>query len=811
MEDIGIRLVTNDEQFTSGADKVISKINEIDKAAEKTNKKLTEGMTEAVDAQDKFQEETAGTVTALKDVTKEQEAANKSLIDGIKNYKVFGVSINDVTGKLKAFTAGSKLATAAVGGGTKALRLFKVALISTGIGAIVVALGSLIAYFTRTQKGIDAVSRVMSGLGAVVSVFIDRLSSLGSTIINAVANPLETLKSVGAGVLNALKDPLGAIKGLATGTVDAIKSVSKEVANEFDAAKNLEAQSQRLRESERALTVETAKRRAEIKRLNEVTKDITKSDKERTDAAEEAIAIEQELLDKRIKNGEERVRIIKQQNALGESLVEDLDRQAEAEVALYNLQEQSAQLQARLRTELNTINAQSVRKVQELRKAYSDLYDDLQTQLFDLEVEEADPVTRLQLQQAKSLELLEEQKIKLVELASLTGGDIDKVVAGYDKLIQAVKEKTDEEINKLKNERLIDPVEIIGLPNKVEYSPQIDVGEITVSKTFEEKIQEFKQSLLDAFGISEEEGRILLDGVNNVLDKVYENHVANIDRKIEENEKYRNDLQNDIDALEDKYERDKELDELGAASDVDTLSKQIEDKKQLQAQADKEAQELQKKRAKAELVQNIATQISNLTTAAAKVFSATSGIPFIGIPLALGFIASMYGAFKAFKSQAKADIKLYSGAERVGDYFGYVKRGHESDIPGRGRGHRIEGTNVVLGGNEMVSTEEAARVQGELFMDVNKNPKKYEGVDVLGILEDYKAAAAGVNNVGRQAMKITKKVFRSERKAKDKAIEKAIEANGEMIVKAIKDKAEYLQLNGKIYEVKNGKRVRRPI
>ena len=83
-----------------------------------------------------------------KEATKEVDKLNSSLNktkkanDGIttsalasaKSFTVMGVSINGVS---------------------KALKLLKVSLIATGIGAIVVAVGSLAAAFLSTQSGAD--------------------------------------------------------------------------------------------------------------------------------------------------------------------------------------------------------------------------------------------------------------------------------------------------------------------------------------------------------------------------------------------------------------------------------------------------------------------------------------------------------------------------------------------------------------------------------------------------------------------------------------------------------------------------------
>lgn len=69
-----------------------------------------------------------------------------------------------VKGGLQAKAAAIRGSTTATNAGTKSLKLFRLALISTGIGAIVVALGSLIGAFASTQKGIDAINKVLAPL-----------------------------------------------------------------------------------------------------------------------------------------------------------------------------------------------------------------------------------------------------------------------------------------------------------------------------------------------------------------------------------------------------------------------------------------------------------------------------------------------------------------------------------------------------------------------------------------------------------------------------------------------------------------------
>ena len=80
---------------------------------------------------------------------------------------VFGVGLGDMASNLGKVSIGT-------GGFIKKLKLLKVAIVSTGVGALVLALGSLVTFFTKTQRGADMVSKAMAGISAGVSAPIDR-------------------------------------------------------------------------------------------------------------------------------------------------------------------------------------------------------------------------------------------------------------------------------------------------------------------------------------------------------------------------------------------------------------------------------------------------------------------------------------------------------------------------------------------------------------------------------------------------------------------------------------------------------------
>jgi len=95
-------------------------------------------------------------------------------------------------------------ASSASGKFSKALRVLKVALISTGIGAIVVALGALIAGFASTQRGVDAFTKVLRPLKALFDVFIGFIqdTALGTfdKLKEALSNPKEAILALGTAI-----------------------------------------------------------------------------------------------------------------------------------------------------------------------------------------------------------------------------------------------------------------------------------------------------------------------------------------------------------------------------------------------------------------------------------------------------------------------------------------------------------------------------------------------------------------------------------------------------------------------------------
>ena len=335
--------------------------------------------------------------------------ATKGTSEVEKGAKSAGSAIDQMTGALDKFSGGAVTAfksfTSGVKSGITSLTTFKGVLAATGIGALVVAVGSLVAYFTKTERGAEALRVIMATLSGVIGAFTDKAVALGESIYEAFNNPKQALEDLGDSftyyftefIPNAVQkviDGLGLL-GKAIGLlfegefsaaadvaaegftkvadgitdINPLTAILKEVAEEVveigkqaiisgNAAGNLEKRLNALKKAERDLAVETANRRAEIKELNKEAEDTNKTYEERAAAAQKASDIESNLLAKRVQLAKENVAIIREQNALSESSEEDIQKLADAEIALANIRAESLEMQTTLQNKLNTLKQQ---------------------------------------------------------------------------------------------------------------------------------------------------------------------------------------------------------------------------------------------------------------------------------------------------------------------------------------------------------------------------------------------------------------------------------------------------------------------
>lgn len=197
---------------------------------------------------------------------------------------IFGVnmdavqrSLGTVKNSLSLLSGGLKGAATGSGFLTSALNILKLALVSTGIGAIVVILGAVVTAFTRFSDKAESVKVVMAGVGAGVDVLLDRFGKFGNAIIDVFkgdfSSAAQNLKETFTGIGDELKRDISLTMMLKRATID-LERESKV----FDAQR------------EAGMT--------EILRLRQKEKDITLSANERLKANIEANKIEEKLAER---------------------------------------------------------------------------------------------------------------------------------------------------------------------------------------------------------------------------------------------------------------------------------------------------------------------------------------------------------------------------------------------------------------------------------------------------------------------------------------------------------------------------------
>ena len=310
----------------------------------------------------------------LKEQNKELKENEKLVKEGVGNFRLFGVSINDVNKSLGRVIPTIKVMFATITRG----------IMSTGIGALLVAFGSLATYFTSTKRGADQLSVIFAGLGAAVNVLRDRVVKVGETLFNIFNQPFS-------------KTLLG-IK-------DAFTGITEEVVKEVAIMTALEKRVKALRDAEIEFTVQRAETRKEIEKARLLAEDETLSQEERVAALKKALDLEKQTVDTELQLAKERVAIQEEQMETAENKVEAEKQLADFKAEVLKVETRSLRLQKRVQTEINELER-------------------------EIHTERMQRLKELQAENKKRTE-------GMVVLQSLFEQQINKQIDGFDKLAKA--------------------------------------------------------------------------------------------------------------------------------------------------------------------------------------------------------------------------------------------------------------------------------------------------------------------------------------------------------------------------------------
>ena len=289
------------------------------------------------------------------EVTKGTKELTNEASSAVGEFQFMGVSLNGVK---KAFASAAVTAKGMFAS-------IKAGLISTGIGAFLVLIGSLVAYFKSTKDGAEKLERAMAGLGAVVSVITDRLSTFGEVIVSAFEDPQQAIadlwEAIKTNIVNRVEglfDVFGALgdtikaafsldwEGVKAGAADftesmiqtatgvddltgkmakGFKALGDEIEKDVAAAMRLKGMLQQLKDEEREFSKVRAQTRQDIQKARLDALDESKTAEERLAAVQKANDLELKTTEDVLKMQKRKIEVQKETMVLSENMAEDLD------------------------------------------------------------------------------------------------------------------------------------------------------------------------------------------------------------------------------------------------------------------------------------------------------------------------------------------------------------------------------------------------------------------------------------------------------------------------------------------------------
>jgi len=356
---------------------------------------------------------------SLKGLEKGVDDVNKEVKETSKSTQQMGGTLDKVTGGAVSKFNSFKGALTSVTTGFKSL---KVAIIATGIGALLIAVTALGQAFTRSEEGQNKFAKILGVIGSVTGNLLDLLADLGESIISVFENPKQAITDFAnlikdnivtrfQGLLNLIPNLGKAVEQLFKGNfkeagkiatdsigkvvlgvdsvtdsvdnaIDSVKKFGKEIKSDGEAAAKIADQRANAEKKARDLIVERSEAERKIAELREkaVNKDKFTA-QERIKFLEEAGRVSDELAAKEVEVAKLRLEAKQTENALTKSNKDDLNEAAQLEASVIQLETQRLNLQKRLSTELLT----SRREVTAEEKADLKELSDLKKTLRDAE------------------------------------------------------------------------------------------------------------------------------------------------------------------------------------------------------------------------------------------------------------------------------------------------------------------------------------------------------------------------------------------------------------------------------------------
>jgi len=381
-------------------------------------------------------------VKNIEDFTKAMNDAGKAA-EKTKEETTF---VDDLKDKFKPLTDGVKK----FGATLKSTNIFKL----LGIGLVITAITSLIAYFKQSEEGSRKLAIAVEAVGIIFGKLIDFAASLGAMLVDVFTKPGEYIKKFGELVkqnlinrftgmlelLPALGSAIGAlfrgefaeagkiaadavgkvvlgvenVTDVVSDGIDAVVEWGKTIVNEtmaaVKAATNLVDAQRALRNLQQSLIVENAKLNKELELQQKIAEDTTLSYQERKDALE--------------KVGEAQVKLAEnlaaqasaQENLLRLQLAQEGNYEAQEELQTQIAEAVASRIDAETQLELKKQEAAKITRELDLeeldrQRSITQMITDMQNSLVDDQFERA----RRELQAQEEAQMAELTRLRATE------------------------------------------------------------------------------------------------------------------------------------------------------------------------------------------------------------------------------------------------------------------------------------------------------------------------------------------------------------------------------------------------------------
>ena len=483
-------------------DDLEKEIRQYEKQLDKTSKTDLAAQKKIKDALKEKKEALKDEKIALKDLNKDRKKANEELKEATENAADYSGALGLVDKQTGGLVSGLKNLKGGLGGATKGMNLLKVAIIGTGIGALLIAITAVTTAFKSSEEGQNKYAKLLGIIGSVVGNLVDLLADFGGAIISAFENPKQAIidlkNSIKENITNRIEslidtfgflgkaikkvfsgdfkgaledaksagssyvDSLTGVKNTIDKVSDATKGFVKELKEEAVIAGQIADQRAKADKIERKNIVDRAeanRKRAEL--LEKAANKEKFTAKERIEFLKEAGALEEEITNKEIEAARLRLEAKTSENALSKSTKEDLEEEAQLKANLINLEAArltkqklvTSQIVAAKReeeAELKAIRDAAALQKQEAEKVEADRQSAIDKINKDLEIQKENEKAQTEIQK---IELEKERKIAELERLKATEEEKANIIAFYDGKITDAKDKNEEKQKRLKEIR----------------------------------------------------------------------------------------------------------------------------------------------------------------------------------------------------------------------------------------------------------------------------------------------------------------------------------------------------------------------